>query len=127
MVLARTERDQRDKVRNAREYDWSCMVNMHRHGVVGKICNLKLMNRFTDVDVLVRSVTDCGNSFNIEGCFLDLDSEKDSGNWYTFKITFIKAYDTADITFTPSLFYDISFPDSQKYIDYRHNSFTPSA
>ena len=127
MVLACTDRGQRDRVRNARDYNWSSMVNMHRHGVVGKICRLKLMNHFADVDVLVRSVVDRGCNFIIEGCFLDLDSEKDSGKWYTFQIAFIKAYDTAEITFTPSLFYDTSFPDSQKYIDYRHNNLTPSA
>ena len=127
MVLARTSISQRDRIRNPRDYDWHSMVNMHRTGVVGKICNVHLMNLSCDIDILARTVIDRGHSFIIEGCFLDLDSDKDSGNWYKVQITFIKASDTADIVFTPCLFFESAFPDSEKYVDYRRKSMTPSA
>jgi hypothetical protein len=126
MVLALTSCCQRDRIKNPRDYDWHSTMSTHDPSAAGKICKFELMNRFTDIDVLVKGVADCGSEFVIEGGFLDLDSENDSGNWYRFFVTFVKAADTAEIVFEPCRSREY-FYNSDHYEKHRRKSFAPSA
>lgn len=128
MVLARSGSVQRDRVKNPRDFNWEEMVNIQHKDTEGRICRLELGDRLKDIDVLIQKVEDRGGCFHIEGCFLDLDSKDDSGDWYKITITFLKYSDTATIQFDPScLFYGTAFSQSKFYSDYRRGLAKPSA
>ena len=93
-----------------------------------EICKLQLVDRYTDIDVLVQSINDIGGSFNITGYFLDLDSNDAPGDWYKITITFMKYSDTAMIQFESSYLVDTTQqPNCEYYSDYRRGRIKPSA
>lgn len=118
MVLADSNLVKRDKIKNPRDYDWYRMVGMQHRETYGKICLLKLVEAYADIEVVIQDVRDDGNRFSITGHFLDLDHVKDAGKWYLVEIVFIKSLDYAAIQFTPQPIYSVTQKD-KLYIEHR--------